>query len=226
MLYCIIREQFSLGTAQNVLMGLKHMPLFLFSSLSAWHEMKLSVIFPFHVPSWELYLTENVMDNSTVVYVTVVFWNQSFQEMINIFSHFTKWLFHSVILCNKRKFHTFKEVSETSRKPPCKMPDTLLLEFTLKDNTWDYFHNLLISKAIQTSTFISEIIQVYIPPAITELWHQYYICFAFQCFLPSEDCALPGALAAKPTLPREAVSMGAEGSTWGRIWQGLVGMVP
>lgn len=74
MLYCIIREQFSLGTAQNVLMGLKHMPLFLFSSpLSARHKMKLSVIFLFHVPFWEVYVTENVMGDSRVVYATVTF---------------------------------------------------------------------------------------------------------------------------------------------------------
>lgn len=74
MLYCIIREQFSLGTAQNVLMGLKHMLLFLFSSpLSARLKMKLWVIFLFYVPSWEVYVTKNIMGDSTVVYVTVIF---------------------------------------------------------------------------------------------------------------------------------------------------------
>lgn len=74
MLYCIIREQFSLGTAQNVLMGLKHMPFFPFSSpLSARHKMKPWVIFLFYVPSWEVYVTENVMGDSTVVYVVVIF---------------------------------------------------------------------------------------------------------------------------------------------------------
>lgn len=148
-------------------------------------------------------------------------------------SHFRNWLTFSAISqngCFIQSFCATREIFTPLKKfvklVGSQMPDTLLLEFTLKDNTWDYFHNLLISKAIRTSTCISEIIQVYIPPAITELWHQYYICFAFQCFLPSEDCAVPGALAAKPALPREAVPMGAEGSTWGRIWQGVVGMVP
>lgn len=131
MLYCIIREQFSLGTAQNVLMDLKHMPLFLFSSpLSAQQKTKLRVIFLFCVPSWEVYVTENIMGDSRVVCVTDIFWNQSFQEMVKIFNHFTKWLFHSVILWKKWKFHAFHEVSETSREAPYKMPHNLLLELT------------------------------------------------------------------------------------------------
>lgn len=74
MLYCIIREQFSLGTAQNVLMDLKHMPLFLFSSpLSAQQKTKLRVIFLFRVPSWEVYVTENIMGDSRVVCITDIF---------------------------------------------------------------------------------------------------------------------------------------------------------
>lgn len=52
-------------------MGLKHMPLLLFSSLlSAWHKTKLWVVFLFHVTFWEVYVTENVMGDSRDVYVS------------------------------------------------------------------------------------------------------------------------------------------------------------
>lgn len=72
MLCCIIREQFSLCKAQNVLMGLKHMPLFLFSPLSSTAQNEaMGNIF---VPCAFLgNICENEMDDSRVVHVKVIF---------------------------------------------------------------------------------------------------------------------------------------------------------
>lgn len=47
------------------------MPLLLFSSLlSTWQKTTLWVVFLFHMPSWEVYITENVMGDSRDVYVS------------------------------------------------------------------------------------------------------------------------------------------------------------